>query len=66
MSADRTPAKTEAERLQRYREVEARYNNSEKGRARKRRYRESVAKASRAAAPETEKGSLERLAEMVE
>lgn len=66
MAADRTPAKTDEERLQRYQAVNRRYNNSEKGRARKRGYRERVAKASRRAALDrpTAETSLERLAEM--
>lgn len=66
MAATRTPATTPAERRKRYLAVNARYNQSEKGRARKRAYRESVAEAARSSAPAETKSGLERLAEMCE
>lgn len=65
MSADRTPAATAAERYARHLAAQSRYNNSEAGRARRKRYREGLAVGREAARPPKATTSLEKLAEMV-
>lgn len=64
MAADRTPAKSDRERRERYLASQRRYNESRKGKKRERHYKDAVARV-KGAPVSVEDDSLVRLAEML-